>query len=920
MRDGVRGTGSNGVDVCSACPANTYKPAAGSDFSCTDCTNDRTTGGLTGKTALTDCNSCNAGYEGTLDAGSLTSCSACVRGTYKSSSGTGDCTPCSNGVTTGTDASPVTGATSASACNTCTPGWWRTTGASCQECPIGWYKSSAGNAGCSDCPQKTTTNGMKAQTDKTDCLCITGTHGNAGGPCEDCETGRYQGSNMLTVDTNCSTCGKGQAAFSRHSGCAPCAAGKYQERDVAEVYQCSFCSPGRGFVNQTTVCAPCGNGEVQPSSSASAAACQACTSGTQFVSSTQECQGCPPGKTYYDGSRRRRRRQRRLGGRRGARRLGNPAVCEFCPAGTSFTGVSTACETCSAGKYQDENSAAFAACKFCPAGRGFVNGSIACKPCPPGQYQNRNDLAGAQCAYCPVGMYFGGNAAQPCALCAAGKYQAEDDRVASALNGDTCHDCPNGKQIQYVSSDQASRHDQAEDCGSCGVGTAAVSSAHPCSACAIGLVQPLAVATAYGCAACTAGNEYVAIDQPCAGCAAGQYQTQNNAQSASCSHCSAGTAFVSVNQSCTSCTGGTYQARNDAGTDAICQYCAAGTYFVSASNVCNGCIAGRYQGSNTGAVGGQGVTCATCGLGQYARAANATACDACAFGQFQDDTPSTVWGDCKRCSAGRAYTSATTSCSTCLAGQHQPNDGTKANASCAFCAPGQYQAQTGQADCNIMTVGEPSCAPGRGYSSASATDGHLAGSIADDGVCTTCVAGTYKGSADASACLPMSTPACGPGEGYSSASAADQELFTGSRNDDGTCETCPSPHFYNAFTDTSKCYLYTCSVNGNRCSAGYTCCEATTQRCVETSLNTGCDPNHPDYPGEATPVACATGYKECAGESSCTSPDFLLVFLALLVQLADPHAHTNAHSIPLNVPCRGRRQRKWLQVSQDRRH
>ena len=87
---------------CVKCDEGTYKDVASNATSCTSCGSNKTSS-VTGSTSATDC-VCKAGYTGA-------NCTACEKGTWKSTTGDAACTACGANMTTAT-----TGATSKDAC------------------------------------------------------------------------------------------------------------------------------------------------------------------------------------------------------------------------------------------------------------------------------------------------------------------------------------------------------------------------------------------------------------------------------------------------------------------------------------------------------------------------------------------------------------------------------------------------------------------------------------------------------------------------------------------------------------------------------------------------------------------------------------------------------------------------------------
>ncbi|MBR1544880.1 MAG: hypothetical protein IJ638_02980 [Alphaproteobacteria bacterium] len=129
---GLPANAQQNIYMCKSCPANSTSPR--------------------GALSISDC-TCNAGYEKSGE-----SCSACGTGKYKSSSGNGSCSSCTNAPSY---AHYTSGGGSSNSCpwecnsgfiksgNSCVcPAGKTLVNGSCQSCDKGTYKPSAGNGSC----------------------------------------------------------------------------------------------------------------------------------------------------------------------------------------------------------------------------------------------------------------------------------------------------------------------------------------------------------------------------------------------------------------------------------------------------------------------------------------------------------------------------------------------------------------------------------------------------------------------------------------------------------------------------------------------------------------------------------------------------------------------------------------------------
>ena len=97
-------------------------------------------------------------------------------------------------------------------------------------------------------------------------------------------------------------------------------------------------------------------------------------------------------------------------------------ICKFCSTGTEYTTKSTACTTCTGGKYQDQNTAASVTCLTCAAGQFTTDKESPCKNCDDGKIQELAEAVEYTCKFCTAGTSFA-TTSKACNNCDAGKYQ-----------------------------------------------------------------------------------------------------------------------------------------------------------------------------------------------------------------------------------------------------------------------------------------------------------------------------------------------------------------------------------------------------------------------------------------------------------------------------------------------------------------
>ena len=201
-----------GQTTCEKCTEGKFNDAVGSS-SCENCpVNTNSPGTSTDKLNCT----CNPGFTGATWA----DCSACMSGKYKEVSGTAACTDCAAGKYSTQQA--------------------MTADSACSGCPANSYSPQGSNEG-------------------TDCTCVEGFIGPAGGPCEPCGSSTWL--NSQGVQTCCSkTCSASSYRSAECSAnadivCTTCPQNSFVSSG-ANVGK-SSCKCNAGYFNSNGVCSVC---------------------------------------------------------------------------------------------------------------------------------------------------------------------------------------------------------------------------------------------------------------------------------------------------------------------------------------------------------------------------------------------------------------------------------------------------------------------------------------------------------------------------------------------------------------------------------------------------------------------------------------------------------------------------------------
>ena len=277
----------------------------------------------------------------------------------------------------------------------------------------------------------------------------------------------------------------------------------------------------------------------------------------------------------------------------------------------------------------------------CHAGYYGTPGDASCQTCDAGSITDTGTSVGATtCTPCGDGFYSLASTAGSCS---------------------TCTTIANAATVQCTT-------DSDEKITTCAPGYFGHPGDAYCQPCAAGSITDTGTSPgATMCTECTPGlySLFSNVDS-CLTCAAGSItNTGISAGAATCTECTAGLYSLSSNvASCQTCAAGSI---TDTGTSpgaTMCTECTPGLYSLF-SNVdsCLTCAAGSI--TNTGISAGA-ATCTECTPGLYSLSSNVESCLTCAAGSITNTGTGTGATTCTPCAQGKAASSATGTCETCL--------------------------------------------------------------------------------------------------------------------------------------------------------------------------------------------------------------------------------------------------------------
>lgn len=249
------------TSACINCLANQYSTTVGANTSSTCISCPYNTTSAAGSAALANC-VCLAGFTGPNGG----TCTPCVEGKFKSTTGSAACSNCAAGTYSVLTASIVcinclanqystaVGANSNTTCINCPnnsssaagsgaltscvclAGFTGPNGGPCSPCVAGTYKINTGSAACTVCPAFSTS--QIASTALARCLCNAGYSGPDGGTCTACGRHTFK---RTSGSASCTACSLNMSAIVGSVECAACPVGKYKSTFGTEV--CAGC-PG----------------------------------------------------------------------------------------------------------------------------------------------------------------------------------------------------------------------------------------------------------------------------------------------------------------------------------------------------------------------------------------------------------------------------------------------------------------------------------------------------------------------------------------------------------------------------------------------------------------------------------------------------------------------------------------------------
>ena len=714
------------IDNCAECPVNTFSESGESE--CTLCPDDAQAPARSGQ--LHNC-ICNAGYTG-VDGGT---CDVCAEGKYKTEPGEAACSLCPS------DSNAPAASTEQFHC-TCNTGFVGADGGICTMCIPGTYKNTTGSTACDACPANS--NSSKGSTSNTNCQCNPGFTGLNGGSCTQCVAGKFK---IEPGDAPCSMCSVGQYSTlvgAASDVCIACTANSDAPEASDEQTDCicnagstgidggvcSECVAGKyKIATGDALCTNCAAGQYSTSIGATYNTCQECTANTNAPEASDEQTDCicNAGLTGPNGG-----------------------ICTLCIAGKFKIATGDApCSNCNVGYYSTAVGSAFDVCQECTVNSNAPPGSDERTDCICNAGSTGMD--GDLCFECAAGTFKIVTGDDECTNCAVGQYSTSVGATA-----DVCQSCTPRSNAPEAS-------DEETDC-ICNAGSTGPNGG-VCSECVAGKYK-ITTGDAF-CTKCTAGQYSTSIGATYNACQ--ECMPNSNAPEASneqtdcicnagltgpnggiCTQCIAGKfKIVTGDAPCSSCSAGYYSTAVGSAFD-VCQECTVNSNAPVASDEQSDCVC------NAGATGPNGGTCTHCEAGKFKVETGDALCSLCSAGYYSTavGAMSNVCQSCTVNSNAPEASDEIIDC-TCNAGATGPNGGT-----CTLCIAGKFKIETGDAMCSICNTGHYSTVVGAtsdvcqectvNSNAPAGSDEQIdcicnAGSTGmDGGLCTECVAGTFK--------------------------------------------------------------------------------------------------------------------------------------------------------------------------------
>ena len=806
--------------------------------------------------------SCNPGLMG-IDG----TCTSCVAGKYKTTTGSAQCTGCGVGTystTVGASTSstciacptnsdsPVSSSVN-TAC-TCNAGSTGSNGGVCTNCAAGKYKTSTGSAECTGCGVGTYATTVGASTSSTClscpagsgsvqsstvCRCNPGFEGPDGGPCTACLAGWWKSDSG--PGTGYSYIVNGEVVW---LGCTQCLDGTYSAVVGATTSSTCLACPVNSnswYESKAITACICNVGYTGPDGGE----CSACTAGKYKDTDRMELLYPPNRNTVCTNCG--------VGTYSGTLAATTSSTCLTCPGGSnSISGTSSVngciVPGCDAGSTGPDGGV----CSACVAGKyKTIRGSVACTDCDVGSYSVAvGATAVSTCVSCPVNSnsVVSSSAIAAC-ICNAG---------FTGPDGGVCLACVAGKYKTVTGS---------VVCTNCGVGSYSVTvGTTAASSCVTCPVNSNSAVSSSDVAACTCNAGFTGPDGGvCSSCVAGKYKTNSGSVA------------------CTDCGVGTYSTTVGASAASTCVSCPVNSNSVSSSSAITGCTC------NAGYTGPDGGVCSACVAGKYKTSGGSAVCMNCGAGTYSVAVGATASATCVSCVANSnsGVSSSSSAACVCNAGFTGPDGGV-----CSGCVAGKYKTSSGSAACTgcgmttySVTVGASAsstcvaCPATTNAPSSSSDVTACACNVGYTGVnggpCTACVAGKFKDVSGSAACSDCS---------------AGTYLLTTGATAAGTCSACAA-NSYSIALGASTSTTCTCNTgytgpDGGVCSAclpgtfktqtGSAACELCPNNTfsVDIGRTSSCLPCQANAVSVAGSVSqdycyCKSGYAHAVGMYTC---------------------------------------------------
>lgn len=199
---------------------------------------------------------------------------------------------------------------------------------------------------------------------------------------------------------------------------------------------------------------------------------------------------------------------------------------------------------------------------------------------------------------------------------------------------------------------------------------------------------------------------------------------------------------------CTECPAGSYKitANNDA-----CTNCPASTTSPIGSTSSVACITA--SSCDAGYTGPDGGPCAACVAGKYKAATGSAACTNCGPGTYSSTLAATAAAACLACAAGTTSPAASTSSAACIFPPCNPGY-TGPDGICSTCVAGTYKVGTGSAACMPCVAGTYSTIPAATAETACLACGGNSDAPIQSSTATACTCNAGYSGAHGGVCTP----------------------------------------------------------------------------------------------------------------------------------------------------------------------